>query len=149
LLLQIKYLFSFLLILTISLQSCSTQEIPLDIVRQSSELIHSDKIFGTSLKKIEEENEILLETGNIDTTDEHAPIYSALIKVQNVEIILNLVKSYMADDRQVEEYTSNGYKLVLSYKKGNENEFDGKCTITSGKLKSTYNLVGVNNTHLY
>ena len=135
--------------LLITLGSCSQPEIPLDTIRETSVLLHCDKVYGTSAKKIEEENEIIIQTGKIDTTDEHPPINAAIIKVKSIEVVLNQLKTYKLKESIVEEYSGDNYVLTISYEEKGRGIFEGSCTITKGKLKSMYDIVGITNTHRY
>ena len=138
-------LFSLCLIIFIS---CSSPEIRLDIVRESSNLITCYKVYGTSLKKIEEENDILVQTGQIDTTTEQPPINVAVIKVNNNEIILTLVNETKTNNRIIEEYSGHNYNLILDCTKDNAVNYTGSCTISTTQLKSTYHIVGTINHRL-
>jgi len=136
------------LFITVCLSSCSHREIQLDAVRQSSDLLHCYKVYGSSFKSIEEENEIIIQTGEIDTTDEQKPITAAIVNIKNTEVVLNLSGTKMLDGKIIEQYRNNEYTLVLSYSEESKGIYKGLCTISSGKLMSVYNITGINNVHL-
>lgn len=78
-------------------------------------MLKCEKIFGHTLKAIEEENEILLQTGVIDTTDESPPIKTAIVHINNREVLLTFVKSEPMSTEANEIYKGNGYTLTLKY----------------------------------
>ena len=131
------------------------QEIPLQVVRQSSGLIHCYAVFGYSIKKLEEENEILIQLGTMDTADNQPTKALAVIKTRDSERTLYLVNS--RGDRKgeipvtIEEYSGEGYRLVLSYSERPVKgiDYDASCIISKGKLKSEYKLEGKPNIYGY
>ena len=133
------------------LASCTRQDISLQVVRETSELIHAKIYYGTSFKRLDEENEILIQTGLIDTTDEHPPIDVAIIHVNNKEIVLTRSKEIQSADLNTKEYRGEGYHLILTFSKSLEDNitvYEGKCIISKGNLKSDYKIVGRHDLHL-
>jgi len=129
------------------------QDISLQVVRQSSGLIHCSEIFGSSIKKLEEENEIFIQTGTMDTADEQAPSAVAVIKVNNRDITLYLQRAFTDSDQVTEEYAGEDYSLNLHYheteKLNNRIAFEGYCTIKNKDLRSEYGMEGMPNIHDY
>ena len=90
------------ILLFILYYSCSNSDINIQIVRHSAELLTCDKIFADNLQAVEERNEILLQTGSIDTTDEQPPIKSAILTIGKNEIILTLINATTIDKETIE-----------------------------------------------
>ena len=138
----LRLIFSCLLT---SVTSCS-HSFNLDPVRQSSNILTCQKTFATSIKSLEEENEILLQTGIVDTSDEVQPVQSAIISINKTEIILNLESAHNKNDERVELYKSKGYVLTLTYKES-KNKFgnsiyEGHAEITDSNVSESYSLEG-------
>lgn len=140
---MIKFLFAVLIFT--QLFACKHEDIKLEAMRATSDLIHVEVFYGLSSKKMFEQNEILIQTGYIDTTDEHPPKYAAIIKVNNKEVVLTLIKESGPENLYVEEYANEQYHLILKdseKKEGNETVYKSECVITNGNLKSEYKLIG-------
>jgi len=90
----------------------------LQVVRESSNLLKCEKIFADNLAAIDENNEILLQTGVVDTTDEHPPIRTAIIHIDDKEVFLIFERSGMKNAEISEVYKGGGYKLTLTYEQG-------------------------------
>jgi hypothetical protein len=125
---------------------CSNKDLNIENVNRSSDLIKCEKIFGSSLKDLEENNNILLQTGLLDTTTEHSPVQCADILIDKKEIILPLKSTKVVDDVTSEEFSDKFYKLTLiSTKKQNKNGADfytGKFTITNFRETKTFEIEG-------
>jgi hypothetical protein len=141
-------MFKHVFLLMLLLESCSTQDIKLDIVRKTSDLLDCNRIFGYDTKRLYEENEILIQVGVIDTTTEHPPIEAAIVNIDNAEIVLNLTVDSVLNDRTIQEYSGNNYYLILDFLTITKSSFDGTCTIIKGKIRSTYHIVGITNPNL-
>jgi hypothetical protein len=140
-----KIQFSFILLLLGLICSCSNSP-NIQKVRESSDLLNCEKVFADNSDVIDERNEIILQTGVIDTTDEQPPIKTAIMNIDNKEVILTLKKSYSEKDILVEIYVGDNYNLTLSYKnQKNENGatlFIGKFVIENDKYKKEFNIEG-------
>jgi len=117
-------------------------------VRHSSELLSCDKIFAENLQAIEERNEILLQTGSIDTTDEQPPVKSAILTIDKNETILNLVNVTTTNKETIEKYKGNDYNLTLTYRNtiGQHGKliYTGKFIIENSKSKREFSIEGKN-----
>ncbi|HLK29257.1 MAG TPA: hypothetical protein VKT28_11820 [Puia sp.] len=114
-------------------------------MRGTSELIHARLCYGNNAKKLYEENEILIQTGLIDTTDEQPPIDAAIIKIDNKEIILTKMKETKSGNLNIKEYAGEQYHLTITdseKKEDNETMYESDCIVTIGNLKSEYKLTG-------
>src|SRR5450755_3728424 len=78
--------------LTLFLYSCH-DSIELDTIRETSNILNCRLIFGRDINSIKLENAFWVQTGQIDTTDEHGPINSSIIKVNKKEFILTLINT--------------------------------------------------------
>ncbi len=139
------------ILIFIQIISCKQQDIKLQVMRGTSELIHASICYGISSTKLYEENEILIQTGLIDTTDEQPPIHAAIIKVNNKEIVLTLIKDNNSENPDVKEYAGEQFHLTLKdseKKEGNKITYESDCVITNGNLKSDYRLIGLRNLNL-
>jgi len=130
--------------------SCSgtNNSINVQIVRHSSELLGCDKIFADNLQAIEERNEILLQTGSIDTTDEQPPVKSAILTIDKNETILTLIDVTTTNKETIEKYQGNGYNLTLTYQntvgKYDKLIYIGKFIIENSKSKREFKIEGKN-----
>jgi len=142
---------SFLLVLCSCNQSNAKREIPLTVVRQSSNLIHCDVIFASSVKKMEEENEIFIQLGTLDTNDEELPKQVAIVRINDQPVFLYNVKTEQHGKQLNQDYTGDGYTLTLSCNETDEANavYDCTCTIKKGSLKSEYRLKRMPNHHDY
>jgi hypothetical protein len=109
-------------------------------------LIHCEKIFAENIKSIEELNEILLQTGTVDTTDEHPPIKTAIVTIDKNETLLTFEKSFSMQERTTEIYKGQGYVLTLTYEE-NKNKFGnpvykGKFVIENNTAKRKFDIEG-------
>ena len=115
-------------------------------VRKTFDIITCEKIFGEDLDALEERNEILLQTGRIDITDEQPPVKVAGIRIADQDMILNFLRTYAINERINEEYAGNGYKLTLTYKESKTHYhtvlYTGKFVIETGKLRKEYTVTG-------
>ena len=128
--------------------SCSDNSFNVQVVRHSSELLKCDKIFADNLKAIEERNEILLQTGSIDTTNEQSPIKSAIVTIDKNEIALTLIKSITLNKETTERYEGKGYTLTLTYQNNSSQSdklvYNGKFVIENSKSKREFEVQGKN-----
>ncbi|MFT3703137.1 MAG: hypothetical protein QM802_12240 [Agriterribacter sp.] len=120
----------------------------IEIVRHSSDLLHCEKIFADDLQSIEELNEVLLQTGTVDTTDEHAPIRTAIITVDKKEILLTFEKSHSIQRETIEVYKGSGYILTLTYEADSNNFgaliYHGKMVVENNGNQRTFIIEGKN-----
>jgi len=142
------------LLLILSFFSCRTQNIQLETVRKTSELLHCRIVYGYDAKRLYEQNEILIQVGVIDTTTEHPPIETAIVNIHKTEIVLNLDLDSVLGKRTIQKYSGDNYYLTLDYStEKNESYYGsyiypGTCTITKGKVTSKYDIVGIANPNL-
>lgn len=111
---EVKYLFKmrqqlYFISILIFIFSCTNKKINIEIVRHSSDLLKCEKIFANNIKSIDELNKILLQTGTVDTTTEHAPIKTAVITIDKKEILLTLETSFKENNQATEIYKGSGY----------------------------------------
>jgi hypothetical protein len=130
--------------------SCSNTQnsIQLTTVRKTSDLIHCDKIFGKGESSLDLLNEIIIQTGQIDTTDERKQ-WVAVIHIKNSELILNQTNIIISDKTTTEQFEADGYKLTLHYdvidRKSNYNIYKGKAIIINNKKQSEFTIIGEDN----
>ncbi|NCD69691.1 hypothetical protein [Mucilaginibacter agri] len=140
---------SSILILVICLFSCKPKnDLQLEKVFQSSDHLKCDKVFANSRKSIVELNEILVQTGVVDTSEIVGPP-AAVIHVQGKEIILNLIKGNKDGDNFNQLYAGKDYKLLLNYKAkhyDNRTEYVGYCEVWHQTLHSKFDVEGLDNT---
>ena len=142
------------LLLVLFFFSCRTQDIHLEVVRKTSELLHCKIVYGYDAKRLYEQNEILIQVGVIDTTTEHPPIKTAIVNINKTEIALNLDLDSVSGKRTIQKYSGDNYHLILDYStEKNESYFGsyiypGTCTITKDKVTSKYAIVGIANPSL-
>ena len=134
----------------ILLFSCSISQnsIQLTTVRRTSDLIHCDKIFGKAESNIDLLNEIMIQTGQVDTSDENKQ-WVAIVHINKSELLLKQTNITITDKITIEEFEANGYKLTLHYhiesRKDNYNVYKGKAIITNNKVLSEYDIIGEDN----
>lgn len=137
------------LIVIICLFSCKPKnDLQLEKVFQSSDLLKCDKVFADSRKSIVELNEILVQTGVIDTAEITGPP-AAIIHIQGKEIILDMVKSKKDGDNFNQLYAGKGYKLLLDYKAERHDthtDYVGYCEVWYQKSHAKFNVEGLENT---
>lgn len=105
----------FILLCVSIIFSCKQKTaIPLEKVHQTSEYLVCDKVFSDTRKSIVEMNEILIQTGKIDTLEDTVAM-GAVIHDQGKEIILNRTKSAHKGDHYSEEFTGDVYRMILNY----------------------------------
>src|SRR5580698_2007338 len=127
--------------------SCTNNPV-IQKVKESSPLLHCEKVFADNSDAIDERNEIILQTGAIDTTDEHPPVRAAILTIDNKEVILNLKNQVHQKDTSIEIYIGGGYTLTISYKEQkNENgtsTFIGNFVLENNEYKKEYSIEGRN-----
>ena len=131
-------------------QDNTKQDIVLEVVRQSSNLLECTEIIGNSIKKLDEENEILIQIGVVDTNSDVTPRKAAVIKVKNKEIFLYQHKDINFKKVKTSIYEGEGYKLTLSYENYQDENYHAifsqvNCIIETKTLKSQYQLKGMPN----
>ena len=140
----------FFILIVLFFYSCTQhnleQDIKVEEARGSSNILECDKMFGENTGTLEEKNEILLQTGLIDTTDEHLPIKGAVIHINENEIFLNFINAKSSSDSTIEAYSGEGYLITLSYTE-KRNAFNsliyvGSFIIEKDRLKSEYKIEG-------
>lgn len=142
----VKYYTAFVFLLFLSACAASN-DIQLEKVTETSEYLHCDKVFSNSRDSIVQLNQIMIQTGTIDTTDERT-FRAAIIHIQGKEIILDLVKSNQSHNDHHEQYAGKGYKLKLNYEPkslANDTMYTGNCEIWQGKLHSDIKVEGIRN----
>jgi hypothetical protein len=136
--------FKYFIVLIICLTGCASHnDIQLDKTFETSQYLKCDKVFATSRDSIVQLNEILIQTGIVDTLDDRT-IKASVIHVSGKELILDLVKESQSADRRNELYAGKGYKLALNYKP-NKTGYEGDCQIWYGKLYSKIKVEGIKN----
>ena len=136
--------FAFLLFLS---ACAASNDIQLEKVTETSESLHCDKVFAGSRDSIVQLNQIMIQTGTIDTTDDRS-FKAAIIHVRGKEIILDLVKASQSHSDRQEQYAGKGYKLTLNYESeslNNDTLYKGDCQIWKGKLHSNIKVEGIRN----
>ena len=144
------FLFAILLV------SCSAQndkqDIKLEVVRMTSDLLQCQVIYGYNEKSLYQENEILIQVGLIDTTTEQSPIKAAIVHINRKELVLDLKSETVEAAHTIQIYFDGNYTMTLNFKK--KDNYDGgdvyncTCTLSTGKLSSRYELVGKVNLNL-
>jgi len=140
------------LMLLFVLASCKQRDIVMDVYRQSSDLMNCTKVFGYSVKKIEAENELLIQTGIFYGTGDALDRQAAIIKVGNIERVLFQDTEKAISGERTEVYEGDGYSLSLRYVeklRGNGIYYDGYCRIRKGITISEYKIEGQPNIHNY
>ncbi|WP_245132888.1 hypothetical protein [Mucilaginibacter straminoryzae] len=99
--------------------ACRQHDIALEKVSHTSEYLYCDKVFAEKRKHIVELNEILVQTGTIDTLEDTLA-RAAVIHVKGKELMLNLVKASHNGDDFEEHYVGGGYQLDLKYRHKDE-----------------------------
>ena len=146
------YIFKAAMLLFIILASCKQRDIAIEVTRHSSELMNCTKIFGYSVKKLDEENEILIQTGIFYTPGGGDDRPAAIVKINNTDRVLYLVTEKAISGEKTEVYEGEGYYLSLRYfenNKGNSTYYDGRCRIRKGLTISEYKIEGQPNIHNY
>jgi len=131
----------------IGLAGCHTNDIQLQKVDKTSDRLECDKVFAESRKAIVEMNEILVQTGAIDTSGD-TTVRAAIIHVNDREEIVNLVKTGKAGNRSTEEYRNESYKVILHYepnKVGFIAAYQGELEVWKGNLYSKLSVEGLRN----
>jgi hypothetical protein len=136
--------FKYFIALIICLSGCASHnDIHLEKTFETSQYLKCDKVFATSRDSIVQLNEILIQTGTLDTLEDRA-IKASVIHVRGKELILDLVKESQSDDHHNELYAGKGYKLALNYKP-NKTGYEGDCQIWNGKLHTKIKIEGIKN----
>lgn len=134
------------------LASCHHHDIKLGVVRQSSQLMNCTKIFGNSVKKLQEENEILIQTGIFYGAKEDEDKEAAIVKIGGAERVLYLTRLSVISGEKSEVYEGDGYWLSIKYveqKKGEATYYVGRCRVRKGLIISEYEIEGIPNIHDY
>ena len=135
------------LTLVCSTGCASNNDIALEKVHHTSEYLNCDKVFANTRKDIIELNEILLQTGNIDTL-ENATLKAAVIHVKGKQLFLNLLSTVNQHGEITETYAGKGYKLELKYQTEtlhNSIIYYGTCQVWNGKLHTKLKVEGTIN----
>lgn len=122
-------------------------DIELEKVHQTSNRLNCNKVFANSRKDIVELNEILVQTGSIDTV-ENAALIAAVIHVKGKELFLNQVSAVSQHGEFTETYAGKGYKLELRYQAETVNNsvtYWGTCQLWNGKLHTKFKVEGIIN----
>lgn len=139
--------FNFFILFFLLSGCAASNDIQLEKVTETSEYLHCDKVFSNSRDSIVQLNQIMIQTGTIDTTDERS-FKAAIIHIQGQEVILDLVKANQSHNERNEHYAGKGYKLELNYEPktlGNDTIYTGNCEIWQGKLHSDIKVEGIRN----
>jgi hypothetical protein len=142
----VKY-FNLFIILFILSGCAASNDIQLEKVTETSDYLHCDKVFSNSRDSLVQLNQILIQTGTIDTADERS-FKAAIIHIRGKEIILDLVKARQSHSERHEQYAGKGYKLELNYEPkslANDTVYTGTCQIWNGKLHSDIKVEGIRN----
>ena len=146
------HIFKISVVLLFVVTSCKQRDIPVEVVRRSSDFINCTKIFGYSVKKLEEENEILIQTGTFYGPAEEEDREAAIVKINGADKILYLTAHSAISGEKIELYQGDGYALSIKYiekKKGGVTWYEGRCRIRKGIVISEYELEGMPNVHDY
>jgi hypothetical protein len=142
----VKHYYAFIILFILS-GCAASNDIQLEKVTETSGYLHCDKVFSNSRDSIIQLNQILIQTGTIDTTDERS-FKAAIIHIQGKEVILDLVKANQSHSEWREQYAGKGYKLELNYEPknlGNDTIYTGNCQVWQGKLHSDIKVEGIRN----
>jgi hypothetical protein len=141
---NIIYIFIYAVSMVLVLSSCH-HSIELDTIRETSNILNCRLIFGKDINSIKLENAVWLQTGQIDTTDEHAPIKSSIIVVNKKEFILTLIQASDVNNQITEEYAGQGYRLTLTYSKMEDDQsgYKGILHIENGNQETDYHVEGM------
>jgi hypothetical protein len=124
--------------------ACKRRDIVLDITWHMPGYMENTGLFGEDIKAMEERNAFLLETGKIDTTDEHPPVKVALVSINKKMIQLYFVETFNKGKETVDAYYGAGYTMLLTYYKTGtttDNQYaKTHLTIRKGELRSEYTL---------
>jgi hypothetical protein len=137
--------YGLILWMIICCTSCSQKSIELGIVRHSSDLLHCEKVFGYSIKRLREKNEILLQTGYVDTTTETKPFETAIINYKQNEIVMVLNRRTENQNMVTESYSNDTFNIRLTYSKETIHQssiYKGTFVIQLNHLESTYSVEG-------
>ena len=148
------YVFS-LFVLFCGVLGCSNNDIKLEKVTSTSDVLECNTVYSTSRKSIVELSEILIQTGQIDTLEDNSQS-AAIIHDRGKEIVLNLIKVTKSNGFVREFYSGHGYKLELNYQvkrmdigindiKYQDPYYEGDCQIWHEKLYSKINIIGMRN----
>jgi hypothetical protein len=137
----IKYFIALL----ICLSGCTAahNDIQLEKTFETSQYLKCDKVFATSRDSIVQLNEILIQTGIVDTLEDRT-IKASIIHIKGKELILDLVKESQSGEKHNELYSGKGYKLTLNYNPVLTG-YEGECRIWHGKLYSKIKVEGIKN----
>ncbi len=102
-----------LLPLCLYMTACQRHDIKLEVVHRTSDQLECDCVFAESRKAIIELNEILTQTGAIDS-DDHK-LRACIIHVDGKEVVMKLERSAKQNDDTIEEFAGEGYAVKLSY----------------------------------
>jgi hypothetical protein len=122
---------------------CHKNDVNLQVVTHTSEYLYCDKVFAANRKSIIELNEILLQTGSIDTIEDKT-VKAAVINISNEEKILDLEKTYRTGKKITEIYSGKGYKLILNYEPAGD-YYTGDIQVFKGQLYSKFAIEGSHN----
>jgi hypothetical protein len=105
-------------------------------------------IFGKSKKSLDQLNEMLLQTGKMDTSDE-SRINVAVVYINISELVLNEISKIQVNDTTIEKYSGHGFSLTFIYSIEDKNSehyiYNAKAIISNSNIKSVYQLIGEDN----
>ncbi|OKS87718.1 hypothetical protein [Mucilaginibacter polytrichastri] len=133
----------FVILLIYLIGCASHNDIHLEKTFETSAYLKCDKVFAVNRDSIVQLNEILIQTGTLDTLEDQVT-RASVIHVQGKELILDLVKEHKSGDSHQELYQGKGYKLALNYQSKNTG-YKGECQVWHGKLHSCIKVEGIRN----
>ncbi|UEG54424.1 hypothetical protein LLH06_05520 [Mucilaginibacter daejeonensis] len=143
----IRFALNFcLLILCLWMSACQRHDIKLEVVHHTSDQLECDRVFAESRKAIIELNEILIQTGALDSNDHM--VRACIIHVGGKEVVLKLERSAKQDTDKIEEFAGEGYALKLTYhpqQAGTDTVYLGKAHISYGAEVTDMAVEGVRN----
>ena len=125
--------------------SCKQRDIVIDVTRQSSDLMKCTKVFGYTVNKIVEGNELLVQTGMFNISGNRQEKQAAIVRINNIDRVLSLETAKAISGEKTEVYDGDGYSLSIRYvekQKGNGIYYDGHCRIRKGITITDYKIEG-------
>jgi hypothetical protein len=142
----VKHFNVFIIVLLLS-GCAASNDIQLEKVTETSGKMECERVFSNSRDSIVQLNQIMIQTGTIDTLEDRT-FKAAIIHIQGKEVILDLVKSQQSHNERHEQYAGKGYKLELNYEPkslANDTIYTGNCEIWQGKRHSDIKVEGIRN----
>ncbi len=135
-----------LLLLCLCMTACHRHDIKLEVVHRTSDQLECDRVFAHDRKAIIELNEILIQTGTIDSYDHK--LRACIIHVAGKEVVMKLERSAKQNDNTIEEFAGEGYAVKLNYhpqQAGSDTVYVGKAHISHGADITDMTVEGIRN----